>query len=292
MSRKPRPAATPAFPPEAPATAGPRLPHHLGGEPPPGTRDEDSPGDDPAEDDAPVDEPRDLSDYRWVPVLRKRRPDGWSPEKQRAFVEALADTGSVTEAARAVQMSITSCYRLRRAPDGAAFAAAWDAALQQASGRLMDVAFERALGGVEEPVFNKQGERIGSRTRYNDRLLMFLLRAHQPDRYRHAHQSLRGPGEPSPPLPAPVADAIATLEPAPPAEPHLLMPPEELETALDVADIMDGELPHWHRDVQEEAPPVAEPFGHDFELELADSRMAASPVPEAFRMIEEDEDYW
>ena len=40
----------------------------------------------------------DPAAYDWVPVLKKRRKDGWSPDKQRAFVEALADSGSVAEA--------------------------------------------------------------------------------------------------------------------------------------------------------------------------------------------------
>ena len=39
---------------------------------------------------------------------------------------------------------------------------------------LADTALARALDGVEEPVFWK-GEQIGTKRRYNDRLLMFLL---------------------------------------------------------------------------------------------------------------------
>jgi hypothetical protein len=37
----------------------------------------------------------DPADYRWVPVRRRPRLDGWTEEKQRRFIEALADTGLV-----------------------------------------------------------------------------------------------------------------------------------------------------------------------------------------------------
>ena len=42
----------------------------------------------------------------FTPVPRKTaRHDGWTPERQRAFIEALADTGSVRRAASMVNMS-------------------------------------------------------------------------------------------------------------------------------------------------------------------------------------------
>ncbi len=89
--------------------------------------------------------------YDWVPVLRKRRADGWSPQKQRDFVEALADTGLVEESARVVGMSVASCYRLRRAPGAESFARAWDAALDFGALRLKDIAMDRAMTGQLVP---------------------------------------------------------------------------------------------------------------------------------------------
>ncbi len=50
-------------------------------------------------------EPYDPAEYRWVPVRRRPRYDGWTEEKQRRFIETLADTGLVNVAARAVGMS-------------------------------------------------------------------------------------------------------------------------------------------------------------------------------------------
>jgi hypothetical protein len=97
--------------------------------------------------EAPVVEDFDLADYDWVPVRRKARRDGWTVAAQESFIGVLADTGSVTQAAIEVNMSATSCYCLRRSADGRAFAAAWDAAVQTASLRLVDLAFDRAVNG-------------------------------------------------------------------------------------------------------------------------------------------------
>jgi len=41
------------------------------------------------------------------------RHDGWTPQRQRAFLQALVDSGSVEEAARAVGMSARRACRLR-----------------------------------------------------------------------------------------------------------------------------------------------------------------------------------
>src|ERR1700761_4955834 len=96
----------------------------------------------------------DPADYRWVPVRRVPRYDGWTEEKQRRFIETLADTGLVGHAAKAVGMSRESAYQLRRAGHGAAFARAWDAARRHAAGLIEDIAFERAIQGVELEVYN------------------------------------------------------------------------------------------------------------------------------------------
>ena len=54
----------------------------------------------------------------FTPVPRKYRHDGWTPERQKAFIAALADTGSVSRAAAMVNMAQTNCYTLRRARGG------------------------------------------------------------------------------------------------------------------------------------------------------------------------------
>ncbi len=109
------------------------------------------------------------------PVPRKYRHDGWTPERQRAFIGALADTGSVSRAARHVNMSPEGAYYLRRQVGSEGFRRAWEAALDLGVQRLKDVAYERAIDGELRPVF-VGGKLKGFRRVRNDRLLMFCLR--------------------------------------------------------------------------------------------------------------------
>jgi hypothetical protein len=170
-------------------------------------------------------------------------------------------------------MSVTSCYRLRNSPGGENFARAWDSALAHCAQKIVDLSFERAIHGTEDPVFDRDGRRIGHRIRYDHRTAQFLMRAYFPDRFRHAHQSIRHADEEPPPQAEPLGDAISRLEPVPPKNPHLLMPPEELETAVECAHILPGELPHWHRGRAEQpAGPAAAPLGDDFERALAQAK--------------------
>ena len=228
----------------------------------------------------------DPADYDWVPVLKKPRSDGWSPEKQRTFIATLADTGSVTRAARAVHMSRETAYALRRSAHAGGFAAAWDAAIGAASKALVDVAMDRALNGVDVPIFDRDGQRIASDVKYNDRLLMFLLRAHAPERYRHASRDGRDGTEPLVPAALPVAEALRLIDPVPPAEPHQLMAPETLDVALECAELLDGQLPHWHRDQDmlamenaKSAPQIAREEALEAKLEAAKWDWSKEPKP-------------
>lgn len=58
------------------------------------------------------------------------RHDGWTTERQLRFLDALARTHSVSEAAKLAGMSRESAYRLRERRDGALFAALWDRILE------------------------------------------------------------------------------------------------------------------------------------------------------------------
>ncbi|WP_428632322.1 hypothetical protein [Sphingopyxis sp.] len=116
----------------------------------------------------------------FTPVPRKYRHDGWTPERQKAFIAALADTGSVNRAAAMVNMAQTNCYTLRRAPGAESFRRAWEAALDFGVARLKDIAFERAIDGYLDPVF-VGGKLLGFRRRHNDALLMFCLRHYGQD---------------------------------------------------------------------------------------------------------------
>lgn len=117
----------------------------------------------------------------FVPATRRSaRHDGWTPERQRCFIEALADTGNVRRAAAMVNMSAEGAYYLRRQLEAASFAAAWSAALDHGVQRMKDIAFERAVEGELVPIL-AGGKLLGYRRRYNDRLLMFCLRHYGQD---------------------------------------------------------------------------------------------------------------
>lgn len=47
----------------------------------------------------------------FAPVPTKLRHDGWTPDRQHDFVAALAASGCVAEACRAVGMTPASAYR-------------------------------------------------------------------------------------------------------------------------------------------------------------------------------------
>jgi hypothetical protein len=125
--------------------------------------------------------PGSLPEFTPVP-RQKIRHDGWTPERQRGFIEALADTGSVRHAAHRVNMTPEGAYQLRRHPEAESFRAAWEAALALGVQQLEDIAMERALHGTEVPVYS-YGKLIGSRVVHNDRLMMFMLRNRAPTRF-------------------------------------------------------------------------------------------------------------
>jgi len=75
----------------------------------------------------PAPPPRQVPAFSPVPLRRRR--DGWTPRRQADFIGYLAETRSVAEAARRVNMARETAYRLRERPGAESFAAAWDAAL-------------------------------------------------------------------------------------------------------------------------------------------------------------------
>src|SRR3546814_15689683 len=133
--------------------------HHLSPQPP--LVDEDH-GHDPQHPD----------EHRFLPVPRQQRADGWTADTQRRFIEALADSGSVTHAARAAGKSTASCYRLRRAAGAEDFAAAWDSAVDEASKRLIDIHFDRAVNGTDGIAFDVDGQLVPPARRHTHTLLM------------------------------------------------------------------------------------------------------------------------
>ena len=113
--------------------------------------------------------------HRFAPVPRAaRRRDGWTPDRQHAFVAALARLPSVAAASRSVGMSARSAHRLRASPGAEGFARAWDEALEIGFVAARSDALERATRGVRV-VHKRRGIVVGTRMRYDDRLLLGVL---------------------------------------------------------------------------------------------------------------------
>jgi len=62
----------------------------------------------------------------------------WTPARQRIFLAALIETGSIARAARAAGMSRSSAHRLRARLAGTPFDRAWDQALALHARQLAD----------------------------------------------------------------------------------------------------------------------------------------------------------
>ena len=104
-----------------------------------------------------------------------RRP--WKP----LFLDTLRGTGNVRLAASNADVARQVAYRAR--DSSATFRADWDEALEEARELLEAEARRRAAIGVDEPVFYK-GQVVGHIRKYSDNLLMFLLKAHWPEKFR------------------------------------------------------------------------------------------------------------
>lgn len=72
----------------------------------------------------------------------------WTPAKQRIFLAALLETGSVARAAKAAGMSRSSAHRLRGRLAGTTFDRLWDHALAAHAQRMADPFAHEAGGGA------------------------------------------------------------------------------------------------------------------------------------------------
>jgi len=105
------------------------------------------------------------------------RAGDWKP----LFLKWLASTGNVTRSAAAAGVAPATVYEARKADR--AFARQWKRALREAGDHLEHEAWRRAVKGVTEPVY-QLGKLAGYVRRYSDPLLMCLLRAARPHKFR------------------------------------------------------------------------------------------------------------
>lgn len=107
---------------------------------------------------------------------RRARPVRWSARREEKFLATLAEMSNVAASARAAGISESSVYRHRQRSDE--FRARWAAALREGYSKLETLLLERALNGVERPVWHG-GRQVGTAREYSDRLALALLAAHR-----------------------------------------------------------------------------------------------------------------
>lgn len=108
------------------------------------------------------------------PLTPSRRHDGWTPDRQRAFLDHVAQGVTIGDAARLVGLSAASAYAFRTRAAGAAFAVGWQGALLLQRNRLVDDLTTRAFHGQTDIVTRDDGSRV-QRHRHDNRLAMALL---------------------------------------------------------------------------------------------------------------------
>ena len=113
-------------------------------------------------------------DFAFEPVALRYRADGLTPEKQREYVEALADTGVARVAAARIGVSEQAINRLRRRADARSFDLACAAARRFGARRLHSIAWERAIEGTIRGHYY-HGELESEERVYDNRLLIHLL---------------------------------------------------------------------------------------------------------------------
>lgn len=114
----------------------------------------------------------------------RSKPD-WAP----ALLAALAASGNITAACAEAGVNRDTFYeRRKRDPE---FRRAVRASFGVATDALEAEARRRALEGCERPVFHA-GEEVGRIREYSDTLMIFLLKAHRPrkfrERFEHQHK--------------------------------------------------------------------------------------------------------
>ncbi len=128
---------------------------------------------------------------------KKQRPRLPQASWHDKFLAELRVRGIVKDAARAAHINLSTAYAARQATqtrkldatetqDGSpvpSFASRWDEAVEEAVERMEEEAWRRGYDGYNDPVYYR-GRLVGDIKRYSDKLLILLLKAHRPEKYR------------------------------------------------------------------------------------------------------------
>lgn len=110
-------------------------------------------------------------------TTRAPRKRDWAVD----FLAALEERVTVEAACREIGIERSTAYRRRQRDEE--FALAWHDVDEATTQRMEREAFRRAVDGFKSDVLYK-GSVVGSETKYSDTLLIFLLKARRPEKYR------------------------------------------------------------------------------------------------------------
>jgi len=117
----------------------------------------------------------------------KKKPkfDDWSS----LFLEDLRQYGNIKHAAEQAGIDRSTAYKARHR--NKRFSTAWDEAMEDATDLLEGEARRRGYEGTDHPIIY-QGEITDTYKEYSDTLLIFLLKAHRPEKFRDRYDITSG----------------------------------------------------------------------------------------------------
>jgi hypothetical protein len=110
----------------------------------------------------------------------RQRHDAFTLARRRVFLKALAKTGCMLDACRAVGVSRSTVYNLQDSDEE--FCRHCRLALEMANVPVELAAWERGVTGIEEEVI-RGGKVVGTRLKRSDSILRLLLQGSDPKKY-------------------------------------------------------------------------------------------------------------
>jgi|TARA_Y100000034_G_C6803937_1_gene360803 hypothetical protein len=102
-------------------------------------------------------------------------------KRQAAFLEALTEHANVSLAAGTAKVPRKTVYNWRQQDEK--FRDAWDEAWEIGVDAMEEEAWRRGVQGVDKGIYHN-GKKVAVERQYSDNLLMFMLKARRPKKFR------------------------------------------------------------------------------------------------------------
>lgn len=104
------------------------------------------------------------------------------PDTRKAkWLEAFDRLGTVFQACKETGVGRSTVYEWRQKDEG--FAVAWADVEEATTERMEREAYRRSVEGVQREIYH-QGQVVGEERQFSDTLLIFMLKARRPEKYR------------------------------------------------------------------------------------------------------------